>query len=149
MFALNVVSVTAWLTELLGAKKAFVIQLYFWGALASTIASSMFMKQDKEINELESLKEKPDPAMLRYPDAIDVGLYLQRILTSGFLGIFGAAVLFAGLGYFEVSADALATKHKLFLIVFTFLIGLYQSNFLAALGEMSKRVFQKGGKLRA
>ena len=146
IFALNITDVFAWLASLIGAKKAVVTQLFFWAALGATIASSIFMKHDKDDNELESLKDKPDLAILRYPDAIDVGLYVQRILTSGFLGVFGAAILFAGLGYFDVSTDALTTKHKLFLIVFSFLIGLYQSNFLTALNEMSKRFFQKQGK---
>jgi hypothetical protein len=143
IFVLNTNIASAWLGSLLGPKKAFVTQLFFWAALAGTIASSLFMKHDKDINELESLKDEPDPTVLRYPDIIDVGLYLQRILTSGFLGIVGAAILFAGLGYFDVSSDTLTTKHKLFLVIFSFLIGLYQSNFLTALGEMSKRIFQK------
>jgi len=141
IFILNINTVNIWLVSLIGEKKAFIMQLYFWAAARSTIACSIFMKNDKDINELESLKDKPDSRILRYPNIYDVYLYLERILTSGFLGIFGAVLLLAGLGYFDVNPETLTVKHKLFLIIFSFLIGLYQANFLTVLNEMSRRFF--------
>ena len=119
-----------------------MLQLYFWSALGATIACSLFMKQDKEINELESIKDEPDPTILRYPDPIDVVLYVQRIMTSGFFGVIGATILFAGLGYFDVSADILNFKQKVFFIVFCFLIGMYQGDFITFLNNLSKRLLQ-------
>ena len=147
IFILNLHSTLEYFTKLFGAKKAFVLQLYFWSALGATIACSLFMKQDKEINELESIKDEPDPTILRYPDPIDVVLYVQRIMTSGFFGVIGATILFAGLGYFDVSADILNFKQKVFFIVFCFLIGMYQGDFITFLNNLSKRLLQqKKGK---
>jgi len=147
IFILNLHDVLGYFTKLIGEKKTFVLQLYFWAALGATIACSLFMKQDKEINELESIKDQPDPTILCYPDSIDVALYIQRIITSGFFGVIGAAILFAGLGYFDVSAVTLNTKQKVFFIVFCFLIGMYQSDFITYLSNLSKRLIQqKKGK---
>ncbi|MGA9112017.1 MAG: hypothetical protein WB290_17175, partial [Smithella sp.] len=83
----NIENVSQYLESLYGIKKTFVIQLFFWSALGATIACSLFMSEDKEINEVERAKGKPDPVVLRYPDIIDVFLYLQRIITSGVLGV--------------------------------------------------------------
>ena len=80
---------------------------------------------------------------LRYPNRIDVFLYIQRIISSGFLALFGAAILFAGLGYFDVSIDHITSKHKIILIVFCFIIGLYENSFLGSIEKMSKKLFKK------
>jgi hypothetical protein len=123
----------------LGSKVAFGLQLFFCGAAGATIAGSFFLARDKEENEIESLKEKPDLSVLRYPDHIDVYLYLHRILTSACLAVIGGLFLYAGLSYFDVPADLPSPKHRAFFILWAFLVGLYQGNFVAFL---TKR-FQK------
>lgn len=72
LIALNVTFIEILLANIFGATKAFILQLYFWGALGATIACSMFLADDKEINELESVKNKSDPEVLRYPDFVDL-----------------------------------------------------------------------------
>jgi hypothetical protein len=104
------------------------------------------MSEDKEINEVESLKEKPDPTILRYPNAIDVSLYLQRIITSGVLGVIGALMLFAGLIFFEVNIEVLSLRHKTFFIIFCFLIGMFQRNFIAYLSQIFKKFIEDKNK---
>ena len=148
ILALNCIAIVSALARLVGPDKVFFIQIYFWGALGATVASSIFLGKDKEANVTESVKEKPDPNVLQYPDAIDVHLYLHRILTSGFLGVVGGLVILGGLGYFDVPPRVMAVKQRLFLIVFSFLIGLYQANFLTSLSDLSKRFFhqRKNGK---
>src|SRR6266436_1159416 len=98
---LNVNNVGTWFEAIFGRRKAFILQLYFWGALGATITSYKFFAQDKERNELEDLKEHPDPKELRWPNSQDVVLYVQRILMSGAMGVVGAAILLAGLGVFD------------------------------------------------
>ena len=139
---LNVASVSQYFESLFGIKKTFVIQLFFWSALGATIACSLFMAEDKETNEVESLKENPDPVTLKYPDAVDIFLYLQRIVTSGVLGVIGALMLFAGLIFFEANIEVLSLRHKLFFIIFCFLIGMYQRNFITYLSQMFKKLSQ-------
>lgn len=143
LVGLNLDSVVGWLHTLMGPVKTFMIQLFFWGAAGATIAGSRFLANDKQQNIDEGLKEVPDPSEIQYPDKIDVWLYAQRILSSGFLAIFGAAILFAGLGYFEISIDQLTAKHKVFLIVFAVVIGLYENRFLVSLDRMSRNLFLK------
>lgn len=143
LVVLNINRVATWLAEVLGQRKAFVIELYFWAALGATVASYKFFAQDKDVNELEAAKEEPDPAVLRYPNALDVVLYVQRILFSGVLGVVGAVILFAGLGYFDASFDNWGFKQEMFFIVFCFLIGIYQNDFLAFLSELNKKLFQR------
>jgi hypothetical protein len=126
-----------------GGKIAFLLQLFFWAALGATIASSIFIGKDKELNELEREKAKPNPEILRYPNEIDVWLYAQRILTSGFLGVIGAGLFIVGLWYFDLTLDEFGSKHKLFLAIVSFIIGLYQGNFLMALDAFSKKLFQQ------
>jgi hypothetical protein len=104
------------------------------------------MSEDKEINEVERVKNNPDPKVLRYPDVIDVSLYLQRIITSGVLGVIGALMLFAGLIFFEAQIEVLSIKHKMFFIVFCFLIGMYQRNFITYLGKMFRRIIEDKNK---
>ncbi len=126
-----------------GKKMGFLVQLFFWAALGATIASSIFLGKDKELNELEREKAKPNPEILRYPNEIDVWLYGQRILTSGFLGIIGAGLFIVGLWYFDLTLDEFGSKHKLFLAIVSFIVGLYQGNFLVALNSLSKKLFQQ------
>lgn len=140
---LNLKQVEAWLTDALGSQRAFILQLYFWATLGATIACSIFLKYDKDINEVERDKGSPDPTVLRYPNEIDVWLYAQRILTSGFLGVVGAALFLAGLWYFDVPIAELTSKHRLFLVIVSFVIGVYQSNFLTALSSVSRRLLRQ------
>jgi hypothetical protein len=136
---LNSIQCVDFLNQFFPKKIIFVIQIYFWASLAGTISSSLFMKGDNEINEIESIKEKPNPFVLRYPTKIDIHLYIHRIITSGLLGVVGALILFAGLGYFDVSTVNLNIKQKLFMIVFCFLCGLYHRNFIEFLSKLSSR----------
>lgn len=129
----------------MGVMSAFGLQLFFWGALGATIAASLFLARDKEDNELESLKPAPDASLLRYPTDIDVHLYGHRILTSACLAVVGALFLYAGLSYFEVPADLPSPKHRAFFILFAFLIGLHQGNFLTFLSKRFQRILEKSG----
>ena len=130
----------------LGDKAGFGLQLFFWGALGAAIASSLFLARDKEENELESVKTNPDLSLLRYPTDIDVYLYGQRIVTSACLAVVGALLLYAGLGYFDVPADIPSPKHRAFFILFSFLIGLYQGNFLAFLNKRFQKMLEKSAR---
>ncbi len=143
LLLLNINGIVVYLDELMGEKRSFFIQLFFWGTSGATISASVFMANDKDINELERKKDTPDFAELRYPNKIDVWLYLQRIISSGFLAIFGSAILFSGLGYFDVSIEKITAKHQVFLIVFCFLIGLYENKFLGSLEKLSTNLFKK------
>jgi len=143
LLALNVDSIESGLNDKMGSVRAFMIQLFFWGTSGATIAASLFMANDKQQNINARLTANPDPLELQYPDKIDVWLYVQRIVSSGFLAVFGAAILFAGLGYFDVSIEALTAKHRIFLVVFGFTIGLYENRFLRSLDKMSKTLFSK------
>lgn len=127
----------------LGPKVAFGLQLFFWGALGAAIASSLFLARDKEENELESIKETPDLATLRYPTNLDVHLYAHRILTSACLAVIGALSLYAGLSYFDVPADLPNPKQRAFFILFAFLIGLYQGNFVAFLSKRFQKILER------
>jgi hypothetical protein len=126
----------------LGEKVAFGFQLFFWGALGATIAASLFLARDKEDNELESLKPRPDASLLRYPTDIDVHLYGHRILTSACLAVVGSLFLYAGLSYFDVPAELPSPKHRTFFILFAFLIGLYQGNFVTFLNKRFQRILE-------
>jgi hypothetical protein len=131
------------LQKLLGPIATFCLQLFFWGALGAAIASSFFLAHDKEDNELESLKSKPDRSKLRYPDRIDTQLYLHRILTSGFLAVASGVFLYAGLSYFEISIDQPTPKQRAFFILFAFLVGLYQGNFVTFLDKRFQEMLKK------
>ena len=143
---LNITNVSQYLETLLGIKKTFIVQLFFWSALGATIACSLFMSEDKEINEVECARDKPDPKILRYPDVIDVLLYLQRIITSGILGVIWALILLSGLVFFEAPIEVLSVKHKIFFILFCFLIGMYQRTFIEYLGKMFKKIIEDKNK---
>lgn len=127
----------------LDIKAAIGVQLFFWGALGATIASSLFLARDKDENELESARATPDLTCLRYPDKIDVHLYVHRILTSACLAVVGALFLYAGLSYFDVPADLPSPKHRAFFILFAFLIGLHQGNFVAFLHTRFQKILEK------
>lgn len=127
----------------LGPTPTFGVQLFFWGALGAAIASSLFLARDKEENELESLKEKPDLSALRYPTDIDVHLYAHRIVTSACLAVIGAIFLYAGLSYFDVPASLPTAKQRAFFILFAFLIGLYQGNFVAFLSKRFQKILER------
>ena len=134
---------SAWLLAVFGERNALFVEMYFWAALGATIATYKFFANDKERNELEGLKEAPDPKELRYPNLLDVFLYAYRILISGVLGVIGAVVLLAGLGYFDVSTDAVTTKLRLFLVIVCFLVGMHQNEFLSALANLNRSVLSK------
>jgi hypothetical protein len=127
----------------LGPRTAFGLELFFWGALGSSIACSLFLAQDKEENEIECIKEEPDLSVLRYPTVIDVHLYVHRILTSACLAVIGALFLYAGLSYFDVPADLPSPKHRAFFILFSFLVGLFQGNFVAFLTKRFQKMLVK------
>lgn len=146
LLIMNISSYSLFLEGLLGIKKTFVIELFFWAALGATIACSLFLSEDKEMNEVESVKENPDPKILRYPDEIDVIQYLHRIITSGILGVIGALMLFSGLFFFEANLEILSIKHRMFFVILCFLIGLYQRNFIAYLGDMFRKILEKQNK---
>jgi hypothetical protein len=141
----NINKTESYFIALLGRSEKFIIELFFWGALGATISSSLFLAQDKEINEIEKLKETPDPKILRFPDSFDVWMYGQRIVTSGILAIISAIILTAGLGYFEVELNAVTTKQKMLFIITSFLVGMYQGKFVDFLNGLSKRLL-KGRK---
>jgi hypothetical protein len=95
------------------------------------------------MNEVESLKRMPNPEVLRYPNSLDVVLYAQRILFNGVLGVVGGAIVMAGLGYFDVQVSAITEKQRMFFVVFAFLIGVYQNDFLAFLMDLNKKILLK------
>jgi len=130
----------------LGPMEAFGLQLFFWGALGAAIASSLFLARDKEENEVESLKEKPDLSVLRYPTSLDRHLYVHRILTSACLAVVGALLLYSGLGYFDVPADIPNPKHRAFFMLFSFLVGLYQGNFVTFLSKRFEKILERSAK---
>lgn len=139
---LNTISGRSLMQAYLGNNVSFGLQLFLWGALGGSIASSLYMAWDKEENELESVKDRPDPSCLRYPNEIDVHLYGHRIMTSACLAVVGGLFLYAGLNYFDVPAT-LNPKHRAFFIIFSFLIGLYQGKFLTFLNRRFQKILEK------
>ena len=139
---LNVNTVGVCVEEIFGRRKAFILQLYFWAALGATIESYKFFAEDKERNELEDIKEHPDPNELRWPNSQDVVLYIQRILMSGAMGILGAAVLLAGLGVFDATQQDWGTKQKMGMIVFCVVVGMYQEDFLVFVSGVKEQFFK-------
>jgi hypothetical protein len=126
-----------------GRISSEIIKQFFYGAIGATISCSIFLKRDKEINELESLKENPDPSVLRLPDIIDKRLYIQRIITSGILAILGMLLILAGFSYLEVDFSTDFTfKHKLFFAISSLLIGIYQSKFLISVEKIFESIFK-------
>lgn len=140
--AMNVNYIETWLSGNFGQRKTFVLQLFFWASLGATIASYKFFADDKDINELESVKQPPDPAKLRWPNGYDVTLYAMRILFSGIQGVIGGVIIYAGLGFFNADTATWGTKQKALFVVFGFLIGIYQNDFLSFLAGLKTRLFQ-------
>ena len=134
-----------WILSFTGPKAAFLVQLFFWGAVGASIASSLFLARDKEDNEIESLKPTPDPSKLRYPTDVDVHLYVHRVLTSAALAVVGALFLYAGLSFFDVPQDVSNPKHLAFFILFAFLVGFYQGNFVSFLSERFRKMLERSG----
>lgn len=125
------------ITQDFGFITRLAIEQFFYGALAATIACSIFLSKDKEINELENVKSKPDPKELRLPDIIDKRLYIQRILSSGLLAVFGMFIILLVFNYLEITTTKDFTfKQKLLIGVFSFMVGLYQSKFLSYIEKL-------------
>jgi hypothetical protein len=61
------------------------------------------------------------------------------------LAVVGALFLYAGLSYFDVPAELVNPKQRAFFILFTFLIGLYQGQFVAFLNKRFQRMLEKSG----
>jgi hypothetical protein len=141
ILAMNLDSVETWLAGIMGYRKSFVLQLYFWASLGATVASYKFFAEDKELNEVECLKDKPDPLILRYPNGLDVTLYMQRILFGGVHGVIGAIIVFASSSSFGSGLGLLDSKHRLTLILLCFLIGFYQDDFFKMLGRLKRIMF--------
>lgn len=138
-----------WLSSLFGPFTLQLIEMYFWGALGGTISAYKFLARDKDQNEVESLKKKPDPENLRYPNRLDVALYAQWVLISGVLAVLGAIVSLAGLFYFEAGPGVGELKRRMFLTVFAFLVGFFQNDFLVFLADLSRRLFRQRGSTKA
>jgi magnesium-transporting ATPase (P-type) len=120
------------LSENFGYVVRLAIEQFFYGSLAATIACSIFLSKDKEINELEAIKPNPDPKELRLPDIIDKRLYIQRILSSGFLSVFGMFIILFVFNYLDVNTKSdFSFKQQLLIGIFSFMVGLYQSKFLS------------------
>lgn len=145
LLILNSVGGAQWLEERLGEVKAFFFQLYFWGTMGATVASYKFFADDKELNEVECLKETPDPTVLRFPNGLDVCLYALRILLSGVLALIAASIFLAGLGYFDAKPDTWSSKQYLFFVILAFLVGVYQNDFLSFLASLKVRFLRQQG----
>ena len=143
LLILHIKLVQASLGEVFDSRALLMIELYFWAALGATVASYKFFADDKEVNEVESLKRRPSREVLRYPNYLDVVLYAQRILFNGVLGVIGGLIVMAGLGYFDVQLSAISEKQRMFFIVFAFLIGVYQNEFLAFLMDLNRKILLK------
>lgn len=144
ILCLNVNYIEGWITSVLGQISSEVFKQFFYGMLGGTIACSLFLTHDKETNEVESLKPDPDPQVLRMPDSIDIKLYVQRIITSGVLAVLGTLIIIAGFSYLEVDySNGFILKHKLFFIISSVLIGLFQVKFLGNLEKLFDSFFKK------
>lgn len=142
LWLLNAEFVRAWLKVIFGNERSFFVQLYFWGCAGATINCSIFVANDKDLNEREASKPPTEKRDIRYPDPIDVWLYAQRILSSGFLAIFAALVVTTGLSYFDAPIAQGSGKHQIFFIVMSMLIGLFENRFLTSLNRLSRRLFR-------
>lgn len=143
VLALNLKMLESYILEYFGNISSELIKQFFYGAIGATISCSIFLKKDKEMNELESLKENPDPKELRLPDIIDKRLYIQRIITGGILAIMGMLLLLAGFSYLDVDYSGEFTfKQKLFFAISSMLIGIYQSKFLSSIEKIFDGFFQ-------
>ena len=140
---LNTTYVTIYLEGYFGSKKTFLIQLFFWACFRGVVTCYKFFRDDKDRNELENVKAYPDPVELRWPNSQDVVLYSMRILISGGLGILGSATLLAGLGVFESLQNQWGTREKTGLIVFCFIVGMFQEDFLGFIMGIKDQFFKR------
>ena len=140
---LNLQTIDQFFDLYFGDLKSEILKQFFFGSIGATIACSIFFNEDKELNEMESLKEKPDLSILRYPTKEDVHLYVQRIISSGILGCVGILVLLAGFGYLEIDNEKLNVKHKILFALTSFLIGLFQSKFYEKLQSVLENILKK------
>ena len=141
LVALGSKSVGSWADATFGGY-GYLIQVYLWGALGGLVASYKFLANDKELNELEAVKEKPDPAILRYPTDIDVYLYIQRVLISGVLGVVSSLLVLAGLLYFQVNTAEQPFRQRVFMAVLAFVVGLQENDFLSFLATLNRKLLR-------
>ncbi len=139
----NLKDVDYFLLEYMNNIKLEIMKQFFFGALGATIACSLFLKEDKEINELEEIEDKPDPKILRFPDSVDIQFYIHRILTSGILAVLGSLIILGGFSYLEVDYHHLTIRHKILFAISSLLIGIYQGKFLTHLTGIFDRFFRK------
>lgn len=140
---LNISFIQSYFTCLFDDLGFELIKQYFYGSIGATIACTLFLAEDKEINEVESLNEKPDPKILRLPDFIDRRFYALRIITSGLLAIVGTIILITGFSYLEIEyKNGFLIKHKLLFALASVLIGLYQFKFLNRLEKVFNKIFK-------
>ncbi len=139
IFILNLNKVEVALVQEIGLFKYLLLEAFFWGALGATISSSLFMAKDKDLNELEEAKEQPDPTNLRYPNLIDVFLYMQRIFSSGLLAVVGLLVIYLPMSI--PRTDDIQQKTVILFMLGAFLIGMFQEKFIVLLKSIYKKVF--------
>ena len=139
----NLNSVDNWLDSYFGLIKSEILKQFFYGTIGATISCSIFFNHDKETNEIESIKGKPNYEILRYPTKEDVHLYVQRIISGGVFAIVGVLVLLAGFGYLDIDMDKLNNKHKILFALSSILIGLFQSKFYDHLISIFDKIFKK------
>lgn len=144
--ALNLNLVDLWLDDVFGMIKSEIIKQFFYGALGATIFSSFYMSDDVELNELESLKDKPDFTILRYPTKEDIHLYIQRIISSGVLAVFGVFVIIVGFGYLDIDLENINLKHKILFCLVSLMIGLFQGKFYDKLKSVFEKIFKGDNK---
>ncbi|MFC4219315.1 hypothetical protein [Flagellimonas marina] len=138
-------NIECWLKIEFGQIGFQLLNQFLYGALGGTIAGSLFLKKDKEINEIESLKPKPNPTILRLPDEVDKSLYIHRIITSGVLAVLGTLLIITGFGYLEVEyKDGFVLRQEIFFIITSVLIGLYQIKFLGRIEKLFESFFRSG-----
>lgn len=146
--AVNLALLQGHLKYWFGPEKPLFLEVFCWGALGGTMASYRYFANDKDANEVEALKIKPDPAELRYPDAMDVGLYGLRILFSGVQGVVAVLIAYAGLVYFDVPDAGRPAKQKVLFCLFAFIVGLNQTAFLTFLGNLTSRFLNSAEKTK-
>ncbi|MFL9844233.1 hypothetical protein [Flavobacterium rhizosphaerae] len=143
IIVLNLNFIDIYMDIYFGNLKSELLKQFLYGSLGATIACSIFLSKDKEINELESLKSNPNYEILRYPTKEDIHLYIQRIISSGILGVVGVLVLLAGFGYLDISPEKINMKHKILFALSSFLIGVFQSKFYDNLQSIMENIFKK------
>lgn len=138
----HIPSIVSFLKENIGILKFEIIIQFFYGSLGAAITCSLFLSKDMEINALESAKEKPDLATLRYPNLLNVHMYLHRLITSGILAVLGSFLILAGFSYIDFDYSDFSTKHKILLAISSMLIGLYQHKFIKRISEVFDKFYK-------